>query len=54
MGDLNWATHASKGSRKGREAGIQLKGEYACVWQPYSTIAGHPNGEFRYLLAEVT
>jgi hypothetical protein len=50
-GKMNWAGHASPGSRLGGDKGIQLKGTYTCNWQDFSQVDGR-NGQFRYLLIE--
>ena len=58
-GELDWAKHASPGTKKGREKPIQLKGSYCLRWQDYSNITeksrgnGKPRGIFRYLVVSV-
>jgi len=52
-GELSWSETAGKGTIKGREAPIKLKGSYKCNWRDYSefekseSIKG--SGKFRYL-----
>ena len=53
-GHLNWAAHASPGSRIGGLKGIQIKGSYRCIWSPYSMVPNAKHGEFRYLLVQVS
>lgn len=53
-GSLTWATTASSGTTRGREAGINLRGTYDINWVDYSKIDGASrNAEFRMLIAEV-
>ncbi len=58
-GELDWATHTSPGTKKGRKKPIQLKGSYCLRWQDYSNITeksrgnGKPRGIFRYLAVSV-
>ena len=57
MGELSWRETAGKGTIKGREASIKLKGSYTCNWRDYSKfeksefIKGNVN--FRYLVMGV-
>jgi len=53
-GHLNWAAHASPGSRVGGSEGIQLSRNYRCTWRPYSIVPNAKHGEFRYLLIQIT
>ncbi len=46
-GKLEWAGHASAGTKKGRTDAICLKGAYALNWAPYSTYGDRGNNEFR-------
>lgn len=57
-GTSSWAAKAGKGTTKGRESPVSLKGIYECVWRDYSYIAPGEyvkgSGEFRYLIFTVT
>lgn len=46
-GTLEWASHASDGTKGGREKPICLLGEYAVRWLPYSRCGDGRNAEFR-------
>ena len=52
-GELDWATHTSPGTKKGREESIQLRGSYCLHWQDYSCFHEEQRGEFRYLAVSV-
>ena len=52
-GHLNWAAHASAGSRIDGSKGIRLSGTYRCTWHPYSIVPNAKHGEFKYLLVQV-
>jgi len=56
-GELNWSETAGKGTTKGREAPIKLKGSYTCDWRDYSELkkGGYVegSGRFRYLAIEI-
>jgi hypothetical protein len=47
-GALRWGSTAGPGTTKGREAILDIKGNYALSWQDYSKVEGN-GGEFRYL-----
>lgn len=51
---LEWSPNASAGTRKGREEPIQLNGCYDLTWYDYSALENVKNGEFRYLVAEIS
>lgn len=51
-GAPDWAPHTGAGTKRGREAAINLKGQYQITWADYSRIDG-PFGEFRYLYLPV-
>ena len=51
-GPLDWAQHTGAGTKRGREAVIDLKGQYRMTWANYSRIDG-PFGEFRFLYLPV-
>ena len=51
-GALDWAAHTGAGTKRSREAAINLKGQYRMTWSDYSCIDG-PFGEFRYLYLPV-
>lgn len=56
-GTLSWASTAAKGTIKGREEPIVLRGTYQLTWQDYYEAANVSTGgsytRFRYLLVEV-
>ena len=52
-GHLNWAAHASVGSRIDGSKGIELSGKYRCTWHRYSIVPNAKHGEFKYLLIQV-
>lgn len=51
-GNLMWIGNPGLGTIKGRESGIDLKGEYRIVWKPYSSFDVNKT-EFKYSLIEV-
>lgn len=55
-GTLNWGVNASKGTTKGRESPIDIRGLYTVNWQTYSSLNGLPqtNENFKYLLFEIS
>jgi hypothetical protein len=46
-GTLEWASHASDGTKSGRVKAICLAGEYPMKWLPYSKCGDGRNAEFR-------
>jgi hypothetical protein len=52
-GTLNWADHASNGTKEGRTSAICLAGEYSLKWMNYSTCGNRGNNEFRMAAAAV-
>lgn len=52
-GKLAWQDGASKGTTKGREAPISLKGSYTLDWRNYSNLKSEKYGRFRYLAVQV-
>lgn len=46
-GTLEWASHASDGTKSGRVKAIYLTREYPVKWLPYSKCADGRNAEFR-------
>ena len=52
-GNLHWGSGASKGTVRGREDAISIKGVYSLNWQDYSKPSRASYGKFRYLLVEV-
>lgn len=46
-GTLEWASHASDGTKGGRVKPICLAGEYAVKWLPYTKCGNARNSEFR-------
>ncbi len=51
-GELNWLSHASVGTTKGRTDPINLAGSYTMRWHDYSNL-GMPAGTFRFLWIDV-
>ncbi len=55
-GTLSWSKGTGKGTTKGRESPIGLKGAYTCSWLHYSAMKEREyaggRGEFRYLVLE--
>jgi hypothetical protein len=47
-GALRWGSTAGSGTTKGREAILDIKGNYELAWREYSKIGGN-GGDFRYL-----
>jgi hypothetical protein len=47
-GTRTWGPGTGAGTRKGREADLQLRGTYQCRWTGYSALPGHV-GDFRLL-----
>lgn len=52
-GELRWALQTSKGTKRGREEPIQIKGTYKLSWKDYSEPSQKKYGKFRYLLVKV-
>jgi hypothetical protein len=52
-GALEWAEHASKGTRKGREAVLNLTGNYQLNWLDYGVTQDGLYRQFRYVLVKV-
>ncbi len=48
-GVLDWADHASPGTKRGRETPIVLKRTYTMRWRDYSQVDGARFGAFRFL-----
>ncbi|MBN1136476.1 MAG: hypothetical protein JXM73_07815 [Anaerolineae bacterium] len=48
-GELRWGTGASKGTMRGREKSIQIKGTYSLTWEDYSVLGRGNYNRFRYL-----
>ena len=51
-GALAWGDKAGPGTRRGREAALQLHGNYTLEWTDYSRLP-EPNGRFRVLVVPV-
>lgn len=49
-GRLSWASHAGKGTIKGREESITLTGKYTICWENYSEFYNERSGIFKYLI----
>lgn len=45
-GELKWGSHASQGTKRGREDSISIKGTYDLAWKQFSQ-------RFRYLLVKI-
>lgn len=52
-GELSWSPLASKGTKRGREEPIVIKGSYTLTWQDYFEPIETRCGRFRYLLVRV-
>ena len=52
-GGLFWAEETGKGTMKGREKSIHLKGRYVMNWETYSLLDNSSKGEFRGLMLQV-
>lgn len=52
-GSLAWHDRASAGTRKGREAVLELVGSFPLQWSEYSSLDTLRNGEFRQLVVPV-
>jgi len=56
-GVLSWHSSASKGTTRGREKPLSIKGTYNCHWQDYSEIKANTNtqgyGKFRQLVVNI-
>jgi hypothetical protein len=53
-GTLDWASHASSGSKSGRINPISLSHKYVMKWTPYSTNGDLCNSEFRMTMVATT
>lgn len=45
-GELKWGSHASQGTKRGREDSISIKGTYDLAWKQFSQ-------QFKYLLVKI-
>ena len=53
-GTVGWGSHASAGTKRGREKPLQLTGSYPLRWEDYSRASAEAKGaRFRYLLVAV-
>jgi hypothetical protein len=52
-GRRSWAPGAAKGTIKGRERPLILKGRYSFLWNDYSSLVRHKYGYFRYVLVKI-
>jgi hypothetical protein len=52
-GILEWDNKASQGTKKNRNAPIELKGVYTIEWKPYSMINAKFYKEFRYTFVNI-
>jgi hypothetical protein len=48
-GQMRWGDSAGEGTRRLREAPLELNGTYELHWRPYSQLPGARRGELRYL-----
>jgi len=53
QGQLAWASHASDGTMKSREAPIVLSGLYSVSWHDYAELAAGTYSRFRYTMFAV-
>ena len=53
FGERHWDVNASAGTRRNREAPLQLSGRYCNQWRDYARVGEGSGGEFRYLLHEI-
>lgn len=53
-GALDWGTHASAGTKRGREKPLRLTGSYPLLWEDYSRASAEAAcAKFRYLVVAV-
>ena len=52
-GEMKWSERAGKGTTKGREEPVKLRGTYEVNWRDYSILGEGKYGKFRYLVVEV-
>lgn len=52
-GTMAWTDKASAGTKKNREASLELAGTYRLNWQEFSVASGATYGQFRYLSVRV-
>jgi hypothetical protein len=52
-GDLRWSDATGKGTMKGRESPLSLKGSHSIQWLDYSKLEGPGPGIFRYALFKI-
>lgn len=52
-GTLGWAENASDGTKKSREADLQINGKYDLQWRDYSAPSREDCGNFRFLAVHV-
>jgi hypothetical protein len=50
QGALAWASHASKGTTKGRTEAVRLANEYTISWRDYAKVG---SAQFRYVFLQV-
>jgi hypothetical protein len=53
-GSLSWREEASDGTKKNRDADLELNGEYKLNWQDFSVVNTEYYGQFRYLAVRVS
>ena len=53
-GSRAWGPHTGAGTKRGRDAAIELKGTHILTWQDYALVDTQPRGKFRALALEVT
>lgn len=52
-GLLSWSSEASPGTTRGRNASLDIAGQYLAEWHDYSQVSGNARGHFRYLAFEI-
>jgi hypothetical protein len=50
---LDWHARTGEGTKRGRAEPFTLRANYTLEWKHYSSVAGMPNGTFRYLALPV-
>jgi hypothetical protein len=53
-GGLQWGPTASAGTKRGREAVLEIAGTYGVGWRDYSQVRSPRYGQFKYLLVTVS
>lgn len=53
-GRMEWAPHTGANTKKRRENPIELSGLYIMNWNHYSKLSEGNNGEFKFVVSEVS